>query len=164
MQSAVLALGSNLGDRGKLISQAIGSIAKLESVALEGVSPIVESYALTLAGVDKTQPKFLNCVIEVSTSLSPEDLLEKLNSIELVLGRERLEKWAPRTLDIDIIVFGKLRMDTEKLVIPHPRAHERGFVLVPWALLNEKAELPGFGSVAELSKKYQSEVWVLDAE
>lgn len=164
MHRVVLALGSNLGDRGKLLSQAIGSIAKLPGVSLEAVSPIVESHAVTLAGVDQSKPKYLNCVIEVKTELDPEQLLFSLNQIENKYGRERKEKWESRTLDVDIIVFGKLEINSDVLTIPHPRAHQRGFVLVPWALLDERANLPGKGLVAELAKKFESEVWVIDAE
>lgn len=164
MQRVVLALGSNLGDRGKLLSQAIGSIAKLPNISLEAVSPIVESHALTLAGIDEAKPKYLNCVIEVKTEIEPDQLLSSLSQIEELYGRERKEKWESRTLDIDIITFGKLHLNSETLTIPHPRAHERGFVLVPWALLDERASLPGHGLVVELAKQFESEVWVIDAE
>jgi 2-amino-4-hydroxy-6-hydroxymethyldihydropteridine diphosphokinase len=104
----------------------------------------------------------LNCVVEVRTDLSPEALLQEINKVEIKFGRERSEKWASRTLDIDIVTFGKLEIETDALTIPHPRAHERGFVLVPWMLLDENAVLPGFGSVSQLAKKYASEVWVFE--
>jgi 2-amino-4-hydroxy-6-hydroxymethyldihydropteridine diphosphokinase len=162
MHRCVLALGSNLGDRGQTLFQAIGSIAKISQTLLEGVSPVVESHALTPRGFDKSQPNYLNCVVEVKTNLSPEALLQEINFIETKFGRERSEKWASRTLDIDIVTFGKLELETDLLTIPHPRAHERGFVLVPWMLLDENAVLPGFGSVAELAKEYSSEVWVFE--
>lgn len=162
MHRCVLALGSNLGDRGQTLLQAIGSIAKIQGTTLEGVSPIVESHALTPSGVNTAEPKYLNCVIEVKTNLEPQNLLAELNQVEAKFGRERSEKWASRTLDIDIITFGKVAVSSPELTIPHPRAHERGFVLVPWMLLDESAVLPGFGSVSELAKKYESEVWVID--
>jgi 2-amino-4-hydroxy-6-hydroxymethyldihydropteridine diphosphokinase len=162
MHRCVLALGSNLGDRGQTLFQAIGSIAKIPQTSLEGVSPLVESHALTPNGFDQSQPNYLNCVVEVRTDLSPEALLQEINKVEIKFGRERSEKWASRTLDIDIVTFGKLEIETDSLTIPHPRAHERGFVLVPWMLLDENAVLPGFGSVSQLAKKYASEVWVFE--
>ena len=162
MQRCVLALGSNLGDRGQILFQAIGSIAKIANTSLEGVSPIVESEALTPTGPNPADPKYLNCVVEIKTSLEPTQLLRELNEIEAKFGRERSEKWASRTLDIDIITFGKLELTTEELTIPHPRAHERGFVLVPWMLLDDNASLPGFGLVTKLAEQFQSEVWVID--
>lgn len=162
MHRCVLALGSNLGDRGQTLFQAIGSIAKIENTTLEGVSPIVESHALTPTGPNPDAPKYLNCVVEVKTSLEPFELLRVLNEIEAKFGRERSEKWASRTLDIDIITFGKLEVASKELEIPHPRAHARGFVLVPWMLLDENADLPGHGKVAILAEKFASEVWVID--
>ncbi|MFM1784702.1 MAG: 2-amino-4-hydroxy-6-hydroxymethyldihydropteridine diphosphokinase [Actinomycetota bacterium] len=162
MHRCVLALGSNLGDRGQTLFLAIGSIAKIPQTSLEGVSPIVESHALTPNGFDNSQPNYLNCVVEVKTDLSPKALLQEINSIETKFGRERSEKWASRTLDIDIVTFGKQEIETDGLIIPHPRAHERGFVLVPWMLLDENAVLPGFGSVSQLAQKYASEVWVIE--
>lgn len=162
MQRCVLALGSNLGDRGQTLFQAIGSIAKIENSSLEGVSPIVESHALTPSGLDPQQPKYLNCVVEIKTTLEPGQLLGALNRIEAKFGRERSEKWASRTLDIDIITYGKKEFSTADLTVPHPRAHQRGFVLVPWMLLDENAELPGFGAVAKLAEEFESDVWVID--
>jgi 2-amino-4-hydroxy-6-hydroxymethyldihydropteridine diphosphokinase len=158
---AVLALGGNLGDRAATLSAAVQSIAKTPGIKLVAQSPLVETDAVTLAGVDPTQPRYLNCVVLVDTKLKPKALLAALNVIENEFGRIRLERWAARTLDIDIISFGSEMIETKSLVVPHPRAHERAFVLVPWALIDPDAMLPGAGSVAALAAKMAHEVQVL---
>jgi len=155
---AVLALGGNLGDREQTLSNAIADIADLKGVQLIATSLFYESVALTLAGEDESAPKFLNCVVKIETKLDPKKLLKKLFEIENAHGRVRLERWGPRTLDIDIIVFGTELMQTKKLQIPHPRAHQRGFVLVPWLELDPEAVLPGHGKVAKLAEKFKSSV------
>jgi 2-amino-4-hydroxy-6-hydroxymethyldihydropteridine diphosphokinase len=158
---AVLALGGNLGDRWATINGAIEAIGNLEGVDLVARSPLVETAAVTLSGVDESQPKYLNCVVLVDTKLKPKALLTALNQIENDFGRIRLERWAARTLDIDIISFGNELIETKTLVVPHPRAHERPFVLVPWALVDPEAMLPGAGSVAALAETMAHEVEVL---
>ena len=122
-------------------------------------SSLYESFAMTSKGVDESEPNYLNGVIEVSTSLKPKKLLAALNAVENQFGRVRLERWAARTLDIDIITYGLELVETKSLVIPHPRAHQRAFVLVPWAELDSAAVLPGHGKVAELAAPMSSEVW-----
>lgn len=114
---------------------------------------------MTSHGIDQSEPNYLNGVIEISTSLKPKKLLAVLNDVENQFGRVRLERWAARTLDIDIITYGTELVETKSLVIPHPRAHERAFVLVPWAELDPEAVLPGRGKVAELAANMSSEVW-----
>lgn len=158
---AVLALGGNLGDREATLSAAIEAISSTPGVKLVAQSPLVETDAVSLAGVDLTQPRYLNCVVLVDTSLKPKALLAALHSIENEFGRIRLERWAARTLDIDIISFGNELIETKSLVVPHPRAHERAFVLVPWALVDPDAVLPGAGSVAALAEPMAHEVEVL---
>ncbi len=114
---------------------------------------------MTSKGIDESEPNYLNGVIEVSTSLKPKKLLAALNDVENQFGRVRLERWAARTLDIDIITYGAELVETKSLVIPHPRAYERAFVLVPWAELDPEAVLPGHGKVSELAAPLAGEVW-----
>lgn len=158
---AVLALGGNLGDRELTLNLAVAAISKTQGIKLVAQSPLVETDAVTLAGVDSSQPRYLNCVVLVDTSLKPKALLAELNRIENEFGRIRLERWAARTLDIDIISYGSELIETKSLVVPHPRAHERAFVLVPWALVDPDAVLPGAGSVAALAAELAHEVEVL---
>lgn len=122
-------------------------------------SALYESFAMTAKGIDETEPKYLNGVIEVSTSLKPKKLLAYLNEVENQFGRVRLERWAARTLDIDIISYGSELVETKSLIIPHPRAHERAFVLVPWAQMDPEAVLPGHGKVVDLAAEVSSQVW-----
>lgn len=147
---AVLALGGNLGDRRATLEAAIEAISKTEGIKLKAASELYESVALTVDGPDANQPSYLNAVVEIATSLKPKELLAKLNEIENSFGRVRLARWAPRTLDIDIIVYGTELIETKTLVIPHPRAFERSFVLVPWLSIDKDAVLPGRGKVADL--------------
>jgi 2-amino-4-hydroxy-6-hydroxymethyldihydropteridine diphosphokinase len=162
---AVIALGSNLGDRGEHIQSAAAEIAAIDGVKLIKLSGIVESFALTLAGVDETKPKYLNAVALVDTSLKPKELLAALQNVENQHGRVRLEKWGSRTLDLDIIDFGGQIKVGKELTLPHPRAYQRAFVMVPWAQLDAEAILPGHGSVAEiaadLSDDPKQKVWFL---
>jgi 2-amino-4-hydroxy-6-hydroxymethyldihydropteridine diphosphokinase len=89
-------------------------------------------------------------VVQIETGLKPKALLKALNEIENDFGRIRLQRWAPRTLDIDIITFGHELIETKSLIVPHPRAFERRFVLVPWLEIDPDAILPGRGRVAAL--------------
>jgi len=155
---AVLALGGNLGDREQTLESAISQIAELKSVKLIARSSFYESVAVTVDGEDDKAPKFLNCVVKVETKLEPKKFLKKLFEIENAHGRVRLERWGPRTLDIDIIVFGAELVQTKSLQIPHPRAHQRGFVLVPWLEIDPEAVLPGHGKVLKLAEKFRSSV------
>ncbi|QKJ25798.1 2-amino-4-hydroxy-6-hydroxymethyldihydropteridine diphosphokinase [Aquiluna borgnonia] len=156
---SVLALGGNLGDRVQTIQSAIAALARTPGIKVLGQSKLYESHAVTKAGVDQAQPKYLNGVVEIATSLKPKALLEELNRLENQFGRVRIERWAARTLDIDIITYGTELIETKALIVPHPRAHERGFVLVPWAQLDPQAKLPGLGSVQDLARSLEHEVW-----
>ncbi len=147
---AVLSLGANLGDRRATIEAAIGRIAKTTGIKLLKQSEIYESVALTDSGYDPEQPSYLNAVVQVETTLKPKALLAALNEIENEFGRIRIQRWAPRTLDIDIITYGFELIETKSLIVPHPRAFERSFVLVPWLEIEPDAILPGRGSVADL--------------
>lgn len=148
--SVVLALGSNLGDRAATLARATRAITELEGLDLVGVSPVYESAAVKPGGVDPDAPPYLNAVVTARYTGDPYTLLDAVNAIEQDLGRVRAERWGDRTLDIDIIVFGELRQDDERLTLPHPRAWERDFVLVPWLQLDPDAVLPGRGRVDAL--------------
>ena len=157
MTHAVLALGSNLGNREAAISMAVRQVAELDGVELVATSMVHESVAVKPDGPDDAAPAYLNAVIAIETLLAPEELLVAVNGIEQTLGRVRAERWADRTLDIDIITYGDLAMQTETLTIPHPRAAERSFVLEPWLDIDPEAELPGYGRVADLAAGLRSE-------
>jgi len=148
---AVLSLGSNLGDRERTIRDAVAQIAALDSVELRAVSTLVETPALKPNGVDLDAPSYLNAVVIVETELEPEELLARLNAIEVEHGRVREERWGDRTLDIDIASFGDREQSSEALTLPHPRSAERAFVIVPWLELDPDAALPGIGKIAALS-------------
>jgi 2-amino-4-hydroxy-6-hydroxymethyldihydropteridine diphosphokinase len=156
---AILALGGNLGDRVQTIRDAIAKLDAHPDIKVKRESALFESFAMTAKGIDESEPNYLNGVIEVSTSLKPKRLLAALNEVENQFGRVRLERWAARTLDIDIISYGSELVETKSLVIPHPRAHERAFVLVPWAELDPEAVLPGHGKVADLAEPIANQVW-----
>jgi 2-amino-4-hydroxy-6-hydroxymethyldihydropteridine diphosphokinase len=155
---AVLALGANLGDRHQNIKGAIKALDAIAGIKVTAKSPLVESVALTEEGLDSSKPAYLNGVIEISTSLKPKELLESIRGVETEFGRIRVERWGSRTLDIDIIVMGDELRSTKTLTIPHPRAFERSFVLVPWSLMDADAVLPGHGRVADLAKPLAAEV------
>src|SRR5690606_32326097 len=106
--------------------------------------------ALTLDGPDETAPRYLNGVALVRTRLAPSVLLGMLHAIEARHGRERRERWGARTLDLDLIAYGDVVSEDEALILPHPRAHERDFVLAPWLQVDPDAVLPGRGRVADL--------------
>ena len=158
MTTAVLALGSNLGNKRQWLVRALSLIATTPDIYLIDISPVVESKALTLAGVDSSKPSFLNCVAEIETPLEPEQLLRELQAIEIELGRTRKERWGDRNIDIDIITYGDAHYTSKDLVIPHPEAKNRAFVIVPWYLMNHKAKLPGVGRIKKLARKYAGEV------
>jgi 2-amino-4-hydroxy-6-hydroxymethyldihydropteridine diphosphokinase len=158
MTTAVLALGSNLGNKRQWLVKALSLIATTPDIYLIDISPVVESKALTVSGVDSSKPSFLNCVAEIETPLEPEQLLRELQAIELELGRKRKERWGDRNIDIDIITYGDSQLETDDLVIPHPEAKNRAFVIVPWYLMNQKAKLPGVGRIKKLARKYAGEV------
>ena len=134
LQTAWIGLGANLGDARLALQKAVQSIAALPQTRVLRVSSLYGS-----APVDATGPDYLNAIAEISTSLPPLALLDGLQTIELDAGRERPYRNAPRTLDLDIVRFGDLVMNTERLTLPHPRWNERAFVLLPMAeLLGEQ--------------------------
>ncbi len=147
---AVVALGSNIGDRGEALRQAADRIRRLPLVEDVRMSSLFETVAVRPDGPDPEAPSFLNAVALVTTRLAPQVLLGLLHAIEEEQGRVRRERWGDRTLDLDLISYGDFESDDPHLQVPHPRAFERLFVLEPWLDVDPEAVLPGHGRVADL--------------
>jgi dihydroneopterin aldolase/2-amino-4-hydroxy-6-hydroxymethyldihydropteridine diphosphokinase len=137
----VLALGSNLGSSQDILRAAVHELGALPGFEVTKVAPLARTAAV--GGPD--QPDFLNTVVLGRTVLSPRALLRACQEIEAAFGRERHEHWGARTLDVDIVVFGSTLAVADDLELPHPRAHQRAFVLEPWAQVAPDAVLPGLG-------------------
>jgi 2-amino-4-hydroxy-6-hydroxymethyldihydropteridine diphosphokinase len=145
MATAYIGLGSNLGDRLATIRTAVQRLRTLGRVA--AVSSLYETVPVGY----REQPRFLNAVVALDTALAPSDLLSALLGIENDLGRTRTFPNAPRTLDLDLLLVGDEILETTDLTLPHPRLHERAFVLVPLAEITPQAIHPGSGkSIREL--------------
>lgn len=125
--TAYVGLGSNLGDRFGYLTAAVMRLHALGGVRVTRCSSVYETAPVGL----KEQPPFLNMVIEIETSLPPRALLDAMLGVERSLGRVRTVRWGPRTIDLDLLLYGDVRMRTERLELPHPRMAERAFVLVP---------------------------------
>ncbi len=151
----VLALGSNLGDREATLMAAAREIAELDGVDLIAASGFYETPALTPQGIDLDAPAYLNAVVIVEAASEPHELLALVREIEHHHGRVRTERWGDRTLDIDLVDVPGLILDTPDLTLPHPRAHERAFVLAPWLEADPDAVLTGRGRVADLLARVQ---------
>jgi 2-amino-4-hydroxy-6-hydroxymethyldihydropteridine diphosphokinase len=136
---AVLALGSNLGDRRGMLQAAVDGLGGYEGIRVIAVSSLFET--APVGGPD--QPDYLNAVVLVDTVLAPLELLAACQQVESDLGRRRGERWGPRTVDLDLIAYRDVVAVTSTLEVPHPRAAERAFVLVPWLELDADATLPG---------------------
>ena len=148
IRRAVLALGSNLGERMASLQGAVHAIADTPDVWVTGVSPVYETEPVDCPPEAKS---YLNAVVLIDTTLAASRLMDRALAIEDAFERERSEvRNAPRTLDVDLIVVGDRRSDDESLRLPHPRAHERAFVLRPWLDVDPTAELPDRGLVSEL--------------
>jgi dihydropteroate synthase len=143
---AVLAVGSNLGDRLGTLQGCVTAIGRLPGTDVLAISPVYETAPVG----DPAQPDYLNAVLVAATSLRPRELLEAAHRIEADFGRVRAERFGPRTLDIDIISYADEVSGDPVLTLPHPRAHERAFVLVPWQDIDARAVLPGRGLVSDL--------------
>lgn len=146
----LLAFGANLGDRGETIIAAQDEISKAAGIEGFQASPLRETIALTPTGPDPDAPRYLNGVAAAQTTLSPHELLDLLQAVENKHGRIRDARWGDRTLDIDLILYGGRVIKDDRLTVPHPRAHERDFVLSPWLALDPNAVLLGHGRVEEL--------------
>jgi 2-amino-4-hydroxy-6-hydroxymethyldihydropteridine diphosphokinase len=147
IRQAVLAVGSNLGER---LDKLQGGVSALEDTPEVTVVAISSVYETEPVGGPAESDKFLNAVVLIDTTLTVHTLLDRALAIEDAFGRERSEPGAPRTLDVDVIVVGNRVAEDEQLVLPHPRAHERAFVLVPWLEIDPEGEIPGKGFVADL--------------
>ena len=145
-QHAVLALGSNLGDRLATLQGAVTVLLSERALTLVALSPVYE----TIPVGGPPQPEYLNAVLVVRTRLSAQALLHRCHQAEQAFHRTRGEVWGPRTLDVDIIVYGDLVSDDPVLTLPHPRARERAFVLAPWLDAEPDAAIPGQGQVSGL--------------
>lgn len=155
IRRVVLGLGSNLGDRLANLQGAVDALSDTPEVWITAVSPVYES---TPVDCPPGSGDFLNAVVLADTTVSAHRLLDRALAIEDAYDRDRGHGGnAPRTLDIDLIVVGDRRSDTDALKLPHPLAHERAFVLQPWVDLEPDAEFPGDGPVVDLLAKVGTE-------
>jgi 2-amino-4-hydroxy-6-hydroxymethyldihydropteridine diphosphokinase len=144
---AVIALGSNLGNRELYIDSAVAELAKVIEI-----THLSTNHETDPVGGPE-QPKYLNAIAIAETELDPRELLIIMLEIENRLGRKREVHWGPRTIDLDLIVFGDEVIDSEVLVLPHPRAHERKFVLEPWLEIDPDAYIPGIGEIESILQR-----------
>jgi len=126
--TATIGLGANLGDARQAVHEAMAAIAALEGCQMLAASPLYRS-----APVDSSGPDYVNAVMQIATALSAPDLLARLHTLERGAGRERPYRNAPRTLDLDLLLYGQARIDSPTLTVPHPRMQQRAFVLRPLA-------------------------------
>lgn len=144
---AVLALGSNIGEPKENLDLAIALLNEATEVQK------TSSYFVTKPVGYTDQPDFLNAVCIIESDLPAIELLNMLRGIEKAMGRERIIKWGPRSIDLDIIQYGSLLSNADELTLPHPRAHERKFVLEPWFEIEPDAVLLTHGKIADLLAK-----------
>ena len=145
---AVISIGANLGNRLETLQGAIDALEDTPGVRIKAVSPVYETVPW---GVDPdSQPSYFNAVVVLKTTLPPSSLLERAHAVEEAFHRVREERWGARTIDVDIVAYADVVSDDPVLTLPHPRAHERAFVLVPWHDVDPEAQLPGHGPVAAL--------------
>ncbi len=147
IRRVVLCLGSNLGERQQNLQGGVSALVDTPDVTVVDVSPVYESASV---GGPEDADDFLNVVASADTTLSPHTLLDRCLAIEDAFGRERGERNAPRTLDVDLVIVGDQKTQDDDLVLPHPRAHERAFVLQPWHDIDPEGYLPGHGWVVDL--------------
>ncbi|MGH8120405.1 MAG: 2-amino-4-hydroxy-6-hydroxymethyldihydropteridine diphosphokinase [Gammaproteobacteria bacterium] len=146
MAMAYIGLGSNLDDPESRIMSAILSISQFPGTTLLGRSSCYRSKPLG----PQDQPEYINAVVQVDTSLGVEQLLEYLQGVENRQGRVRTQRWGPRTLDLDLLLFDDLVAMSDDLTLPHPEMHKRGFVLYPLHEIAPEIEIPGRGPVRDL--------------
>lgn len=155
MTRAAVGLGANLGDAAASVRAAIQALETLPGTRLVAASRLYRSAAWGVTA----QPEFVNAVAVVDTSLPPRELLDGLLAIERRFGRTRVvgERWGPRTLDLDLLLFGDERMDAPGLQVPHPHLHERAFALVPLLEVWPDARIPGVGPAASCARVMAAE-------
>jgi 2-amino-4-hydroxy-6-hydroxymethyldihydropteridine diphosphokinase len=145
-----LGLGSNMQQPARQIQEALNRLGGADGIEILGTS----SFYRTTPWGDEQQDDFINAVVQIETSLDPVSLLSVLQSIENAMGRQRsVRRWGPRKIDIDLLLYGARRYHSVELEIPHPRMHERAFVLVPLAEMNAELEIPGRGKVNRLLQR-----------
>ena len=149
ISKVVFSFGSNQGDSPTILAQAVEVLAETPGLIIVDVSPV---YQTPFQGEGPEQDDYLNLVVVAESTLEPMTLLDRAFAIEESFGRERTVPNGPRTLDIDIIMVGK-RTSEEDIELPHPRAHERAFVLVPWCDIDPMGEIVGVGPITELVKQ-----------
>jgi len=163
--TAFVGLGSNIGDKEDNLKKALDLLNSCPGVRVKKVSSFYRTAPLGYT----RQDWFLNAAAELETGLSPHELLSVLLDVERKLGRERGVRWGPRTVDLDLLVFGAEEIKTPGLTVPHPRMGERAFVMVPLAEIAPELVLPGRGTASELAgqlakrqaiSKYPAAVWV----
>jgi 2-amino-4-hydroxy-6-hydroxymethyldihydropteridine diphosphokinase len=145
MTRAYVGLGANLGPKEVTLLRAVDLLAAEDGIEVLELSELRETAPVGV--VD--QPEFLNGALALETSLAPRELLDVLLRVEHELGRVRGERWGPRTIDLDLLVYGDETVDEPGLRVPHPRLHERRFALEPLAELEPELEIPGLGAVSE---------------
>lgn len=146
MTFAYVGIGANLGPREETLRRAVELLGRADGVDVVGVSELRETDPVGV--ID--QPPFLNGAVAIETTLPARALLDLLLEIERSLGRVRAERWGPRIVDLDLLVYGNGVVDDAGLHVPHPRLHERRFALEPLADLNPELEIPGWGTVSAL--------------
>ncbi len=146
LQIVYIGLGSNLDNPQGQLEQAVESLGRLRSCTVQAVSSLYRSHPLGPPG----QPDYVNAVVCIRTFLEPWELLDVLQEIERWQGREREERWGARTLDMDILMYGRRRIDDARLRIPHPELSRRNFVLLPLAELEPGLTVPGLGPISAL--------------
>jgi 2-amino-4-hydroxy-6-hydroxymethyldihydropteridine diphosphokinase len=160
LNTAYIGLGSNMGDRSYFLNEAIKSLDSNERISVIATSSIYETAPVGYL----EQESFLNMVIKVSTILKPIELLEVNQQVEKDLGRKRDIRWGPRTIDLDILMYNNENIETEKLIIPHPRMKERAFVLVPLMEIDDTIEIPYTKMpislfIKELQDREEVQIW-----
>lgn len=158
MPTVFLALGTNLGDRAQNLRQALATLAP--DFAVTGISPVYETEPAYMLD----QPRFYNIALRAETALSPLHTLKRLKEIEANLGRTPSVRYGPRLIDLDLLLYDQLLLDSPELVIPHPRLHERAFVLVPLNDLAPDLNHPRLGLtigqlLAQLPEEEKNKVW-----
>jgi len=146
LRQAVFSLGSNVGDRHWYLQAAVDALKATPGMQVTDVSSVYETKPVGPVG----QFDFLNMVVLAESTLASMVMVERALAIEEALGRVRMVKQGPRTIDVDLIAVGRRQIHNETLTLPHPRAHDRAFVLVPWLEVDPAAELVGYGPVAAL--------------
>ena len=147
MPRAYVGLGANLGDRERTLRLAVERLGAVEGVQVLAVSSLQDTDPVGI----ENQPRFLNGAVALDTELTPRALLEALLEVERGLGRVRDgQRWGPRTVDLDLLLYGSVEIDEPGLHVPHPRLHERRFALEPLAELDADLAVPGRGTVSAL--------------